>query len=111
MLSSTKPVSPRRAKINHLREKIARLNTEKQHCLESQKILNFAQIKYNLDSISRIANGINLCTIPMTQVIDRLCLCACMPIREEIDIAMAKVEELEKVSVVDEVKVGFVSLL
>ena len=47
----------------------------------------------------------------MTQVIDRLCLCACMPIREEIDIAMAKVEELKKVSVVDEVKVGFVSLL
>ena len=100
---SPKPVSPRRAKINQLREKITRLNTEKQRCLKSQKILSYAQIKYHFVSLSRVA-------IIMTQVIDRLHLCACLPIRQEIEIATAKVEELKKVSVVDEVKVGFVSL-
>ena len=37
-------------------------------------------------------------------------MCACLHIREEIEVATAKVEELKKVSVVDEVKVGFISL-
>ena len=42
---SLKPISPRRAKINDLRKKISQLKAEKELCVESPQIFNYAQIK------------------------------------------------------------------